>query len=183
METKFLIMVRLLAISFVIFSCNKEDENVSEKVPGSLTLQAIGVATGIPVTEQLPGVNMEVTGNAFIMDFFDKKSGEKLGSLTDINVTADNFEDGSMNAENYTIFRFDKDNSALVLHNFIEMTPIDEVTLNGIIQPENTIYNVIGGTGKFAGIRGGSTLDAILDMTAFANGTIGFDCTYGIKLN
>ena len=69
------------------------------------------------------------------------------------------------------------------MHNFIDMTPIDKVTLNGVIQPQNTKENVIAGTGKFAGVSGGSELNAILDMTKFAEGTVGFDCTYEIALN
>lgn len=69
------------------------------------------------------------------------------------------------------------------MHNFIDMTPIDNATLEATIQPENAEYNVIGGTGRFAGIKGGSTLDATLDMTEFANGTVGFDCVYEINLD
>ncbi len=87
--------------------------------------------------------------------------------------------DGSMNAENYTVFTFEDDNSTLLLHNFIEMTPIDQVTLHGVIPAAKAQYNVVGGTGRFAG---GATLDAILDMTQFAQGTIGFDCTCEVTM-
>lgn len=181
MKNQFALIGLMLAIVWLSFGCKDDDDQIL--IPEHLTLQAIGVATGTPVTESLPGVGSEVTGNAFVMDFFDKETGERLGSVTDINVQAETFEDGSMQGENYTIFTFDDDSSTIVMHNIIDMTPVDSVTMNAIIATENTQYNVIGGTGKFADITGGSTLNATLDMSEFAVGTVGFDCTYGVNFN
>ena len=173
-----------LALSLILTfsSCDKNDEAVP-KITDQYTLQAIGIATATPVETTIEGVGIKVAGNAFSMDLLDQKTGKHIGTVTDINVAAETFEDGSMKGENYTIFSFDEDNSTLVLHNFIDMTPLDSTTLKAIIQPENTKQNVIGGTGKFANATGGSTLNATLDMSEFSVGTIGFDCIYGIKLN
>lgn len=182
MKYKFAFISLIFIATSSIIGC--KDDNINQAYePKELTVQAVGTATGTPATALLPGVNIEVTGNAFTMDLFDKQTGELLGSVTDINVEAETFEDGSMKGENYTIFTFKEDESKIVLHNFIDMTPIDSTTLNGIIQSENTKDNVIGGTGRFADVSGGSTLNAILDMTNFAEGTVGFDCTYHITLN
>jgi len=172
-----------LLSAFALWSCEEDQDNPTPEIPETLTLHAVGVATGTPVKTQIEGIGLEVEGNAFVMDFYDKNTGERIGSLTDINVAAETFDDGSMKGENYSVFTFEEDNSTLVMHNFIDMTPIDNATLEATIQPENAEYNVIGGTGRFAGIKGGSTLDAILDMTEFANGTVGFDCVYGINLD
>ncbi len=108
-------------------------------------------------------------------------TAKRLGSVTDINVATETFEDGSMKGENYTLFTFEADNSTLLLHNFIDMTPISATDLQAIIPTEQTKYNVIGGTGRFADISGGSTLQAILDMTEFDLGKVGFDCHYRIS--
>ncbi|MBT34097.1 MAG: hypothetical protein CMO01_30915 [Thalassobius sp.] len=176
--------ILLLLFTISLISCDEKDDNhLSPEAPKQLTLQAIGVATGIPISTVIEGVDIEVSGNAFTMDLFNKETGAHIGIVTDINVFAETFEDGSMQGENYTIFTFDEDNSTLVMHNFINMTPIDNTTLQAVIDTPKTESNVIGGTGKFAGELGGSTLNATLDMTEFAIGTIGFNCTYGIKLN
>ncbi len=175
-------MLYLALVTFLVVftSCEKEDEQ-GPSFPQQLTLQAVGIATGTPVQTSLPGTDLEVTGNAFSMNFYDPSNGEKLGTLTDINVAAETFPDGSMKGENFTIFEFEEDNSTLVLHNFIDMTPLDETTLEGVIPAEKTQSNLIAGTGKFSGASGGSSLQAILDMSAFAEGTIGFDCIYSIQ--
>lgn len=88
---------------------------------------------------------------------------------------------GHMKGENYTLFTFEADNSTLLLHNFIDMTPISATALQAIIPTDQTKYNVIGGTGRFANVSGGSTLLAILDMTEFDLGKVGFDCHYRIS--
>lgn len=181
MNTSKLFITLLFALSLGLVACDDEDDN-TPAVPQEYTLQAVGVATGTPVETTLEGIDLEVAGNAFVMDFFDKQTGERLGSVADINVAAETFEDGSMDAENFTVFTFEDDNSTLILHNFIEMTPVDSVTLHGTIPTAKAKYNVIGGTGRFAGAAGGSTLDATLDMTQFAQGTIGFDCTYDVTI-
>jgi len=181
MNTSKLLITLLFALSLGLVACDDEDDN-RPAVPQEYTLQAVGVATATPVETTLEGIDLEVAGNAFVMDFFDKQTGKRLGTLTDINVAGETFEDGSMDAENYTVFTFEDDNSTLILHNFIKMTPIDQVTLRAVIPAAKTKYNVIGGTGRFAGATGGSTLDATLDMTQFAQGTIGFDCTYGVTI-
>ncbi len=180
MKTSKSILILLAILSFGFFAC-EDDNEPSTEIPETMTLHAIGVATAQPGKTFIPGIDLEVEGNTFIMDFFDKNTGKKIGTATDINVAAETFDDGSMKGENYTIFTFDEDHSTLILHNFIDMTPIDPTTLKAIIPEEHTSYNLIGGTGRFAGISGGSTLDALLDMTDFAVGTVGFDCTYGIK--
>ncbi|UZR98063.1 hypothetical protein [Chondrinema litorale] len=184
MKHSFLMYILFFLFTTSLVSCDdNEDDNLSPEKPKQFTLQAIGVATGIPIQTVIEGVDIEVSGNAFTMDLFNKETGTLIGSVTDINVFAETFEDGSMQGENYTIFTFDEDNSTLVMHNFIDMTPIDNTTLQAVIDAPKTESNVIGGTGKFNGELGGSTLNATLDMTEFANGTIGFNCTYGIKIN
>ncbi len=163
---------------FTLASCSDDDQIVPITDP--FTLQSLGVATGVPITTTIEAINKEITGIAFTMDFFDGE-GQRLGSVTDINVSSEIFADGSMKGENYTIFNYDDDQSTLVLHNFIDMTPINEVTLQATVQPKHAQDNVVGGTGRFAGKTGGATLDAILDMTKFNEGTIGFDCVYKLE--
>ncbi len=181
MKTTKILFALLAVLSLGISGCDNDDDTATPVVPEKITLRAVGVATGTPIETTIEGVGIDVAGNAFTMDFYDEATGQRLGTVVDINVAAETFEDGSMKAENYTVFTFEEDNSTLVLHNFIDMTPIDEVTLKGVIQPGKAQYNVIGGTGRFADASGGSTLDAILDMAEFANGTIGFDCVYGVS--
>ena len=181
MKNSIVIYFLIISFSYSLFSCDDYEENTTPKVE-QFTLQAIGTATGLPVQTKIDGIDLEVTGNAFTMDFFNKQTGERIGSVTDINVTAETFDDGSMIGENYTVFTFDEDNSTLVLHNFIEMTPIDSVTMEAVIKKENTKTNLIGGTGRFANENGGSTLNAVLDMSEFAKGIVGFNCTYSISI-
>lgn len=161
----------------LLSSC--EDKAVD--LPKVMSLHAVGTATATPTQLTLPGIELEVSGNAFTMDFYDAPTAKRLGSVTDINVATETFEDGSMKGENYTLFTFEADNSTLLLHNFIDMTPISATALQAIIPTEQTKYNVIGGTGRFADISGGSTLQAILDMTEFDLGKVGFDCHYRIS--
>ena len=86
-----------LIVTLIINLVGCSDNNTNQTyTPKELSVQAIGTATGIPTTEILPGTDIEVTGNAFTMDFFDKQTGEHLGTVTDINVKAETFEDGSM---------------------------------------------------------------------------------------
>lgn len=175
----------IVLLLFCLFSFSSCEKNLEQKTntPTILSLQAIDLSTGMAVQKTLPGTDLEVSGNGFTMAFHDKTTGERLGYLMDINVASETLPDGSMKTENYTIFEFDADNSAIVLHNFIEMTPINPTTLEGKIPVDQTQYNLIAGTGKYAGVSGGSTLHAILDMSAFAEGTIGFNCIYDIQIN
>ncbi|RDY58648.1 hypothetical protein [Flagellimonas nanhaiensis] len=178
-------LTAILVCSFTLISCSDDDGDYvpSEKNPQALSLNAVGIATAQPVQDfSIAGTGFQVTGNAFTMDFFDNSTGEKLGTLTDINVAAETFPDGSMKGENFTIFTFAKDKGTLVMHNLIDMRPVDEGTLSASIKLNDARTNLVGGTGIFEGSKGGSTLNAILDMTAFANGTVGFDCVYNITL-
>lgn len=181
MQNKLMLLLILTVSLTTLSSCEKEEDQVPTS-PQRLLVQAVGVATGSPVQMSLPGTDLEVSGNAFTMNFFDPANGEKLGTLTDINVAAEAFPDGSMKGENFTIFEFSADNSSLVLHNFIDMTPLDETTLQGVIPVDKSTTNLIAGTGKYSGVSGGSTLHAILDMSAFAEGTVGFNCTYDMQI-
>ena len=178
-------LTAIFVCSFALISCNDDDGDhlPPEETPQALALNAVGTATAQPVQDfSIAGTSFQVTGNAFSMDFFDNSTGEKLGTLTDINVAAETFPDGSMKGENFTIFTFADDKGTLVMHNFIDMQPVDEATLSASIKLNDARTNVVGGTGIFEGAKGGSTLNATLDMTAFATGTVGFDCVYNITL-
>jgi len=156
-------------------------EDKATDLPSVMSIHAIGKATAVPTQLRLPGIELEVSGNAFTMDFFDAPTAKRLGTVTDINVATETFEDGRMKGENYTLFTFEADNSTLLLHNFIDMTPISATALQAIIPADQTKYNVIAGTGRFAHASGGSTLLAFLDMTEFDIGKVGFDCHYRIS--
>lgn len=179
MQNKRIVVVFLAICLFT--SCEK-DAQQNPDTTQKLSLQALDISTGMPVQRTLPGTDVEISGNGFSMAFYDKATGTQLGYLMDINVASETFPDGSMEVENYTIFEFAADNSSLVLHNFIEMTPVDSTTLEGKIPVEKTQNNLISGTGKYADVNGGSTLNAILDMSAFAEGTIGFNCIYDLQI-
>lgn len=175
------ILIFSLLIGGLQFLISCEDKVAD--LPKVMTLHAVGTATATPTQITLPGLEIEVSGNAFTMDFYDAPTAKRLGTVTDINVATEAFEDGSMKGENYTIFTFEADNSTLLLHNFIDMTPISAIALQAVIPADKTKYNLIGGTGRFADVTGGSTLQAILDMTEFDLGIVGFDCTYRISIN
>lgn len=179
MRNAILICLTLMVSLQLFISC----EDKAADIPQVMTLHAVGTATATPTQMTLPGLEIEVSGNAFTMDFYDAPTAKRLGSVTDISVATETFEDGRMKGENYTIFTFEADNSTLILHNFIDMTPISAIALQAVIPVDKTKYNLIGGTGKFAGVTGGSTLQAILDMTEFDLGKVGFDCTYRISIN
>ncbi len=178
MKTVIVKTVLFLFLFASVTGCNDDDDSKE-----LLTLRAVGAVVGQPIETTIEGVGIKVSGNAFHLNLFDYQTGEFLGSVKDINVDTEVFDDGSMKGENYTIFTFSDDNSTLVLHNFIDMTPVNEVTLAAVIQPKNTISNIIGGTGRFAGVTGGSTLEATLDITGLALGSVAFDCTYGMTVN
>lgn len=174
MKFQFAFVLLLAASLFSLTSCSKDDSTT----PGPLVLKAIGTDVGTPITKTIPGVNITVQGNAFILDVFDAATGNKVGTLTDIDVNTEVFPDGSMRSETYTIFSFANGEDKVVLNSIVEAIPTDEVTLRAFIKPENATNNIIGGTGKYANAKGGCTLEAILDATNFESGALGFECLY-----
>ncbi len=180
---------KLIALTFsllALMSCSDDDYNgeVINEDPATIlmfSINAKGTVTGEVVENyELPGTNITVTGNAFEMPMFNPVTNETIGTVIDINVDAVTFEDGSMFGENYTVFLFeDAQHSTLVLHNLIDMIPAPPANMNAFIKRENTLDNVVSGTGVYSSFVGGSTLNASLDMSAFAENTVGFDCLYG----
>ncbi|MBO0321909.1 hypothetical protein J0X14_06350 [Muricauda sp. CAU 1633] len=183
------IVFKLLALTFslmALMSCSDDDYNgdvIGEDptIPLMFGINAKGTVTGKMVENyELPGTDLTVSGNAFEMTMFNPATDEAIGTVIDINVDAQTFEDGSMFGENYTVFLFeDSQNSSLVLHNLIEMIPAPPANMNAFIKRENTLDNVVGGTGIYSSFVGGSTLNASLDMKDFAENKVGFDCLYG----
>ena len=106
-----------------------------------------------PISTTIEGLDIEVEGSAFVIEFFDKKTGARLGTVKDIVVASEIFGDGSMKSENYTVLTFEEDNSTLVMHNFIDMFPGKGTELNTFIPLEHTASNVIGGTGRFKDVK------------------------------
>ena len=176
-------LLRLSIIFFLfslIFSCEDSKDEVK---PDVMAIKAIGTSTAAPITQFIQAIGLEVSGNTFEVDFYDTNNGNKLGRLQDIVVGSETFEDGSMTMENYTVFTFYDDNSTLVLHSIIDTTPLDATTMKATIAEENAMSNVVGGTGRYRNVRGGCQLDAILDVTLFGEGTVGFECYYDFTLN
>jgi|GEM_PF-1469149 len=176
-------LLRLSIIFFLfslLFSCEESEDGIK---PDVMAIKAIGTSTAAPMTQFIQAIGQEVSGNTFEVDFYDTKNGNKLGKLQDIVVGAETFEDGSMTMENYTIFTFYEDNSTLVLYSIIDTTPLDATTMKATIAEENAMSNVVGGTGRYRNVRGGCKLDAILDVTLFGEGTVGFECYYDITIN
>jgi hypothetical protein len=183
------VIFKLIALTFslmALLSCSDDDHegdiiNEDPTTTPMFSINAKGTVTGKMVENfKLPGTDLSVAGNAFEMTMYNPVTGESMGTVIDINVGAETFEDGSMFGENYTIFLFDDaQNSTLVLHNLIDMIPAPPANMNAFIKKENTTDNVVSGTGIYSGFAGGSTLNATLDMSAFAENTVGFDCLYG----
>ncbi|MHA7831676.1 MAG: hypothetical protein ACX93O_11300 [Flagellimonas sp.] len=183
------IVFKLIALTFsfmAMISCNDDDYNgnVVDEGPGvplMFNVNAKGTVTGELVEDYLlPGTELKVSGNAFAMPIFNPATDESMGTVTDISVQAETFEDGSMFAENYTVFYFDDEQeSTLVLHNLIDMVPVPPTFMNAFIKKEHTVDNVVSGTGVFSDFSGGATLNASLDMKDFGENTVGFDCMYG----
>jgi len=183
------IVLKFIALTFslmALISCNNDDYNgnmVDEgpSAPLMFSINAKGTAIGELVENYpLPGTELKVSGNAFTMPMFNPVTGETMGTVIDINVNAETFEDGSMFAENYTLFFFeDEQESILVLHNWIDMVPAPPTFMNAFIKKEHTLDNVVSGSGLFSDFTGGATLNASLDMKDFDKNTVGFDCLYG----
>lgn len=182
---------KLIAVVFTalsIVSCSDDDDNngiVNQDpvMPEMFSINARGVATGEMVTDyELPGTDLTVSGNAFTMNMHHPVTDEVIGTVIDINVAAQTFEDGSMFGENYTVFQFnDAQESTLVLHNLIDMIPAPPAHMNAFIRRANTTNNVVAGNGLYAGFQGGATLIATLDMSNFSENTVGFNCMYGFS--
>ncbi|NEQ55386.1 MAG: hypothetical protein F6K11_35595, partial [Leptolyngbya sp. SIO3F4] len=84
-------LLRLSVIFFLfslLFSCEDSEDDIR---PDSLAIKAIGTSTAAPVTQLIQAINLEVSGNVFEVDFYDKNSGNKLGKLQDIVVGSDTF--------------------------------------------------------------------------------------------
>lgn len=181
MKNPMLAIALLLALSITLTSCDKDEDTIPEIK--TFTLHAVGTATATPIDQLIPGTEQEVSGISYTMDFFDKETGELLGSLTDINVSMDNQPDGTVIAEGFPIFTFQEDGSTLSLHNFVLLQPLEAGIMSATYEPAYQEKNIISGTGRFAGARGQSILSATLDVTQMEAGIITFDCIYMIELD
>ena len=172
----------LLLLVLFIFACEKDEELTLPAPIDIPPLSAVGTATGVPVDTVFPGLDIPVKGTGFTLDFTDDETGEKLGAVTDVNLTMTPRDDGSVLAENYTVFTFAEDGSTLILHFLIDMVPLSPTTMDVSANKDLVEYNVAGGTGRFSGVGGRAALQATLDVTEMAAGTIGFECIYDIRL-
>ncbi|MEL6357131.1 MAG: hypothetical protein AAFQ37_09400 [Bacteroidota bacterium] len=187
MKTNFSLIFLLLTFVFVLASCGDDEGRGQPPHDPESQILILGTSESVmatPVNLFIRGIDRQVTGTAYIMPFFDEITGERLGTATDIHFNAEPILEGGLRGESIVEFAFDDDGSTLVLHNFFEALPIEDAIFHATVKPELTTDNLVGGTGRFANVTGGATLDAILDFVDFNNsGFLDVDGTYHITIN